>query len=214
MNGIIENWQPLLSGAGYTLAAAGIGIVVSLFLGTVLGVVAAMRIPVVSQVLMIYTELVRNTPELVQLFWIYLVLPFLGVDLTVFQAVILYLCFNGVAYTSIVVEGGIEAVAPGQYEAAQAVGLPLVRMYSRVIVPQALRPLVPSLVNEIIRVLKNTTLITLISAPDLIYVTERLANLNFAPIAYQLVAAAFYFVVITVLSMVAKRFTSTERAFA
>lgn len=211
MDHIVNNWQPLLSGAIYTLGTAAVGVVVSLVLGTVLGVVYALRVPGVRQVLVVYTELIRNTPELVQLFWIYLVLPSVGIQLNVLEAVLVYLCVNGVAYTLIVIEGGIDSVPVGQFEAARAVRLSTGRMYSRIIVPQAIRPLVPALVNEIIRVLKNTTLVMLISAPDLVYQASRLANLDFEPIAYQLFAAAFYFVVITALSVVAKRFTTTER---
>lgn len=205
MDSIRQNIGMLLEGSLFTLGTAGFGVLVSLSLGTLLGVVSALRVPVLRYVIGAYTEIIRNTPELVQLFWIYLVLPTLGVRLSVLEAVLLYLSINGVAYTSMVVRGGIENLPVGQHEASRALGMGRTLMFRRVLVPQALRPLVPSLVNEIIRILKNTTLVTLIAAPDLIHTANRLANITFEPIAFQLFTAAFYFIVITLLSFVANK---------
>jgi His/Glu/Gln/Arg/opine family amino acid ABC transporter permease subunit len=211
MDVILDNAGQILQGAGYTLGTAGYSVLFSLILGSLLGIASAARIPILHQALTAYTELIRNTPELVQLFWIYLVLPAIGIRLTILGAVIVYLCVNGVAYTLLVVRGGIEAVPVGQFEASRALGLGRYRTYRRIILPQALRSVAPSLVNEVIRILKNSTLVSLVAAPDLIYQVTHLANINFEPIVFQLLAAAFFFVVITLISILARGVTNVER---
>ena len=211
MDVFLDNAGQILEGAGYTLGTAGYSVLFSLILGSLLGIVAAAKVPVVHQILTAYTELIRNTPELVQLFWIYLVLPAIGIRLTILGAVIVYLCVNGVAYTLLVVKGGIQAIPLGQFEASRALGLGRYRTYRRIILPQALRSVVPALVNEVIRILKNSTLVSLIAAPDLIYHITHLANITFEPIAFQLLAAVFFFVVITLISILARSLTDVER---
>lgn len=210
MNTLLQHSGELAAGALYTLAVAAVGVVVSLLIGTALGIVVAARPPVVRWAIYAYSEVVRNTPELVQLFWIYLVLPSLGINLTVTQAVLAYLCVNGIAYCLEVVRGGVEAVPRGQREACRVLSLSRWRTYRKVIVPQAMRSVVPSLMNEIIRVLKNTTLVSLIAAPDLVYYVHHLSSSNFEPVLFQLCAGGFYFVVITLVSMLARRIRPLE----
>lgn len=210
MDILLKYASDLAAGAAYTMGAAAVGVLISLTMGTVFGIVAAARVPVARALLAVYSEIIRNTPELVQLFWIYLILPSLGLSLTISGAVLVYLSVNGTAYTQEVVRGGVLSVPRGQWEASQVLGLSRWRTYGRIVIPQALRAIVPSLLNEIIRVLKNTTLVSLIAAPDLIYVANHLTTLTFRPIAFQLFAGAFYFVVITLISVMARRVSPVE----
>lgn len=153
-----------------------------------------------------YVEVIRNTPELVQLFWIYLVLPNLGINLTINQAVLVYLTVNGTAYATEIIRGAVLSVPRGQFEAARALGLRGTLLYRRIVLPQALGKALPSIVNQMIMVLKNTTLVSFIAAQDVVYYANHLSSLTMQPVPFQLATGLMFFVVITTLSLLAKRF--------
>jgi polar amino acid transport system permease protein len=168
-------------------------------------VVQALRVPGAALPITGYVEAIRNTPELVQLFWIYLVLPELGINLTINQAVLGYLTVNGTAYATEIVRGGVLSIPRGQFEAARALGLRGVRLYRRIVLPQALRKVLPSIVNQMIMVLKGTTLVSFIAGQDVVYYANHLSSLTMQPVPFQVYTGLMFFAVITVLSALVRR---------
>ncbi len=194
----------LLQGLTYTLAAAALGFVLSLCLGAVLGILQSLRAPGTG-LITLYVEIIRNTPELVQLFWLYLVLPRFGVNLTINQAVLSYLVVNGTAYSTEIFRAAILSVPRGQWEAAHALGIRRGRLYAHIVFPQAIRKALPSIVNQMTMVLKNTTLVSFIAAQDLVYYANHLSSLTMDPVPFQLVTGLLFFLVITAIATAAKR---------
>lgn len=206
MNEIVHHWPDLLRGTAYTVVAALFGVVISLVFGSMLGVVRTLRVPFLNWAIALYVSVIRNTPELVQLFWIYLVLPNLGINLSVNQAVLVYLSVNGTAYMAEIFRGAVLAVPVGQREAAFALGIRGSRLYRRVVLPQATRKVSPALVNQGIMILKNTTLVSVIAGKDIVYYANHLSSLTFRPVPFQLYTGAMFLVVITILASIARRF--------
>lgn len=206
MNVIIHYWPDLLQGTAYTLVAALMGVAISLILGSVLGVVRTLNVPLLGWIIALYVSVIRNTPELIQLFWIYLVLPSFGLNLSVNQAVLIYLAVNGTAYMAEIVRGSVLAIPVGQMEAAFALGIRGARLYRRIILPQAIRKVSPALVNQGIMILKNTTLVSVIAGHDIVYYANNLTSLTFQPVPFQLYTGVMFLIVITPLTSIARRF--------
>ena len=169
----------------------------SLVLSTVLGLVwALMRVSGVRALVWIskaVVNLIRGIPIIVQLFYIYFVLPEFGIKLSALQAAILGL---GVAYSAYQAENfraGIEAIDFGQIEAAQSLGMSWAMTMRRVILPQAVRRMLPALTNRAIEIFKMTTLASAIAYVELLQQGRLIASLNFNPIeAYTAVAILFF----------------------
>lgn len=205
----------LLTTVWLTVAAMAVGIV----LGTV---VALMRIsdnPVLSTVASGYVFVFRGTPLLVQLiFWYNLsaLYPTLTLGfpvgpalahfdankvITVYVAALLGLGLNEGAYMSEIVRSGLAAVPGGQREAAQALGLSSFRVMTRIILPQAMRVIVPPTGNQLIGMLKTTSLVSVIAMEELLYSAQLIYTTNFQTIPLLIVASIWYLVLTTVLSI-------------
>lgn len=190
--------------------------IICMALGMVLGVVlAVMRIssnPVISWMARVYQGFFRGTPVLVQLlFWFNLAalypsisfgIP--GVDLnaneiiTPMMAAVLGLALNEAAYMSEIVRAGILSVDPGQSEAAGALGLTRLQAMRRIILPQAMRVIIPPTGNEAIGMLKATSLVSVIAVPELLYSSQIIYAKNFQVIPLLLVASIWYIIITTV----------------
>ena len=193
---VLASWPGLLSGVKITLLLSVTGMLGGLALGMVAGVLRLSRSRVVSAVAGAYIEFLRDTPMLVQLVWIYYCMPIiLGVNLPALESAILGLSVAESANIAEIIRAGILAVPHGQVEAAQALGLrPFVRM-RHVVLPQALRIMIPPLLNTYISLLKATALVAIIAVPDLMFVSQRLASETFRPIEVLTGAAVIYFVI-------------------
>ncbi|MFI5490820.1 amino acid ABC transporter permease [Micromonospora echinaurantiaca] len=198
--------------------------VASMLIGVVLGVVVALMQISSSRILrtgaMAYVWFFRGTPLLVQLiFWFNIALIFpevgLGVPfggpklvtwetnalITGFVAALLGLSINEGAYMSEIVRAGLRAVDPGQQEAAAALGMSRSKIMQRVVLPQAMRIIVPPTGNQFISMLKTTSLVSVIAGADLLTVAQRLYLTNFEVIALLIVASIWYLVLTTVASV-------------
>ncbi|MGW5666854.1 amino acid ABC transporter permease [Micromonospora sp. NPDC003776] len=198
--------------------------VASMAIGVVLGVVVALMQVSDSRILrvgaMAYVWFFRGTPLLVQLiFWfnIALIFPEIGLGvpfggpklvtwetntlITGFVAALLGLSINEGAYMSEIVRAGLRAVDPGQQEAAAALGMSRMKIMRRVVLPQAMRIIVPPTGNQFISMLKTTSLVSVIAGADLLTVTQRLYLTNFEVIALLIVASLWYLVLTTVASV-------------
>jgi polar amino acid transport system permease protein len=219
---IVVNYQlhgVILDGLWVTLQLT----VVSMIAGVVLGVVAALMRVSDSRILrtgaMAYVWFFRGTPLLVQLiFWFNIALifpkialgvPFDGPKLVIwdtnsvvtgFVAALLGLSINEGAYMSEIVRAGLQSVDPGQQEAAASLGMSRAQIMKRVVLPQAMRVIVPPTGNQFISMLKTTSLVSVIAGADLLTVSQRLYLTNFEVIALLIVASIWYLVLTTVAS--------------
>jgi polar amino acid transport system permease protein len=202
--------------------------ILAMALGIVLGVIVAiMRLstnPVMQAVAHGYVWLFRGTPVILQLllwFNLALVFPVMGIPglfefrtvdiMTPFLAALLGLGINQGAYTSEVVRAGLLSVDTGQYEAAKSIGMPRLQALRRVILPQAMRVIVPPIGNELIGMVKLTSLASVIQYAEMLHSAENIYYANARVIELLMVAAVWYLVIVTVLSLLQSR---VERRFA
>lgn len=196
---------------GLTAACMAVGAV----LGVVLAVMRLSANPVVSGASFLYISFFRGTPVLVQLlFWYNLAalypvisfgIPGVALDanqlITPLTAAILGLGLNEAAYMAEIVRAGILSVDHGQNEAASALGLTRLETMRRVVLPQAMRVIVPPTGNETIGMLKTTALVSVLAVPDLLYSAQIIYSRNFATIPLLIVASTWYLVVTSVLGV-------------
>jgi His/Glu/Gln/Arg/opine family amino acid ABC transporter permease subunit len=163
-----EHWEFLLEGLGRTLLVSAIAIVGAFVIGLVLGAVRAHRVPVLSQLAAVYVEVIRNTPILVQIFFLYFALPeWPGVTLDAFTVAWLSVMIWGGAFNTENFRAGFEAVPSGFREGAFALGFGRLATFFNVTLPIGGRIALPSSINTYIAVLKNTALLYVIAYEEL-----------------------------------------------
>jgi His/Glu/Gln/Arg/opine family amino acid ABC transporter permease subunit len=162
-----ENWEVLLRGLGRTLLVSAIAIAGAFIIGALLGAARAHRIPVVSQLTAIYVEVIRNTPILVQIFFLYFALPQIGIRLDAFTVAWLSVMIWGGAFNTENFRAGFEAVPFRFREAGLALGFGRLANFANVTLPIGGRIALPSSINTYIAVLKNTALLYVISYQEL-----------------------------------------------
>lgn len=173
-------------------------IIVTAALGTVLSIAGAAarrgRSLVLRNAVGGYVELIRNTPFLVQIFFIFFGLPAIGLRLDNVTAAIIAMTINLSAYGIEIVRSGLDAVARGQWEAAAAVGLRRYRTFVSVILPQAFRVMFPALSAQIIITMLESAVVSQIAVRDLTYEADLVQSRTFLPFETYLVVAGVYFV--------------------
>ncbi len=161
LNGL---WPYLLRGAFNTLKLATIGEVAGVFIGLLVALVIVSPRRIVRTPGVAFVDFFRGTPLLMQLTFIYLALPFVGIRFDVFTAGALGLALNSAAYVAEIFRAGIQSVERGQMEAARGLGMPYRAAMRYVVVPQAFRRVIPPLVNEFIALLKDSSLVSALGA--------------------------------------------------
>lgn len=188
-------WQ-LLQATVTSLWLAFIATVVGAVLGTAVAIVGRMKFAPVRWLVLGYVEFFRNTPLLVQLTWIHFVVPlFTGINTSPFMSGTIALTLNVTAYFSETARAGINSVGKGQWEAARALGLHWVPIWSKVVLPQAFRVMIPPIANMVISIFKATAILSILAVDDLLRVSSRIANLSFKPVEVMTAMAIIYFVV-------------------
>lgn len=160
----------LLRGLMVTLAAAMLGYAIALVLGLFVSVLKRSRYRIISWPVAFIMEFIRDTPLLIQLFFLYYVLPRFGIVLPAFLTGAVAIGIQYSAYTSEVYRAGIDAVAKGQWEAARALNLGVLRTYKAIIFPQAVPRTVPALGNLLVGILKETPLLSTVSVLEMLSV--------------------------------------------
>lgn len=202
-----ELWRGLLR----TLEVSVIGMAGSLVVGLVLGAVAALRVPVARQLVRIYVEFFRNTPLLVQIFFLYFAMPDIGWRLSAFTVGWLSLTMWGGAYNVENFRAGFEAVEPGYIEACRALGFGRLAAFRRVNVPLGWRIAVPSVTNILISVFKNSSFLIAISYPELTDTAVNIVAVTFRVFEMFIAIGVIYLVLVWALSLGAQL---VERRFA
>jgi len=196
----------LLIGLAYTLVFTVVCVVLGLLIGLVTGLGRLSRNPWVSAPIRAYIEVFRCTPVLVQLVWFYYALPVLtGLEISAVAAATLCLSLYGGAFYSEIVRGGIISIDSGQVEAARALGMTRMQLMRRVVLPQAFKRMVPPLMSQSIMQLKNTSLLSVLAVPDLLYQGQVIAHETYRPLELYTFIAVAYFAVLLPVTVWAKR---------
>lgn len=196
----------LLEGFVVTLEVAFLSIFFSFLIGIIIGVLRYSRIPFLSPVLAVGVETIRNLPLLLIIFFTYFALPEVGLKLDKFYAAILALVIFESAMLSEIVRSGLNSIEKGQIEAARSSGLTYTQTLWHIVLPQALRRMVPPIVGQFISLLKDTSLAVVIALPELMNHAQIIngQNVNYV-IPIFLLVAVMYFIVNYSLSLISRR---------
>lgn len=164
---VVSIMPDLLAGFWLTLQITFIGFLISLVVGLLVAILRYLQIPVISHLATFYVSFVRGTPLLVQAYIAYFVLPYFGLAFDPLPTGIVVLGLNYSAYTAEVYRSGIEQLPKGQWEAGKALSLPPARMWIRIVVPQAIRPIIPVLGNYLIMMFKDSAILSSITILEL-----------------------------------------------
>lgn len=169
----------ILIGLTVTLKAAVAGFAIALVLGLVFALLRRSRVVAISWTTAFIVEFLRDTPLLVQLFFLYYVLPDFGVVLPAFLTGAIALGLQYAAYTSEVYRGGIEAVARGQWEAATALNLTRMQAYRDIIIPQAIPRIVPAMGNYLVAMIKETPVLSVVTVMEMMGLANMIGERTF-----------------------------------
>lgn len=204
MDYIVEVLPRLLEGAVVTLHVFCIVLILSLPLGAFVSFLMQIRFAPLKWFLNIYVLIMRGTPLLLQLIFIYYVLPTVGITFDRMPAVIIAFTLNYAAYFSEIFRGGIEAIPMGQYEAATVLKLSRLQTIRYIILPQVVKVVLPSVFNEVITLVKDTSLVYILGVGDLLQASKTAANRD-ASLAPMFIAGAIYLAMVAVATLVSKQ---------
>ena len=198
----IGKYAPMyVRAAGLTLRIGGIGVALSLLLGFACCMIRYFRLPLLRQLAGAYIELARNTPLLVQLFFLYFGLPKIGVKISSEACAIIGLTFLGGAYMAEALRSGLEAVDRTQVESGMCIGLTTAQNIRYVVLPQALATAVPAVGANVIFLLKETSVFSAVALADLMYVAKDLIGMYYKTDEALLMLVAAYLVILLPLSL-------------
>jgi His/Glu/Gln/Arg/opine family amino acid ABC transporter permease subunit len=192
---VFDNLGFLLEAAWLTIYLSFISFIIALFIGVIIGTIKSFKTNwFLNLIISTYIEIFRGTPLLIQLFFIYYGLPQVGITMSSHQAAIIGLSLNFAAYIAEIVRSGIQAVDKGQYEAAKSLGLTKIQMLKYIIYPQALRIVLPSLTNSYAAILKDSSLVSVLSITELTRAGQLIYVRTYEPFEIYLTLGIFYFI--------------------
>jgi polar amino acid transport system permease protein len=189
---VLKEWPLLLTGVVWTLGLTFVSACVGIFSGLGLAWVRTQNWPMVSRMINIYVELIRNTPFIVQLFFIFFGLPQLGFRFSAETSSVLAMVINLSAYSTEIIRSGVEATPSGQIQAGKSLGFTEFQVFKHVILPPALFRVWPALVAQIIIVMLGSAVCGQISTEELSYSANLIQSRNFRAFEAFIVAAANY----------------------
>lgn len=203
----------LLRAMGQTLLLALCGLFFACILGLIFGLLSVVKKRACNAVSTIFVDIIRGVPMIVLAFMIYFGVPqlineiFTGAKFTLsaLQAGTVALALNCGAYMAEIIRAGIQSVDPGQMEAARSLGLPYWRAMVRVVLPQAIRTMIPSIINQFIITLKDTSILSVIGFPELVNTAKNVVANTWRAFEVWAIVGIMYLIVITLLSRLAKR---------
>ena len=210
MSQILNTYSPLLlSAMGQTLLLALWGLLFGCVLGIIFGLSSVVDNKVANAISKIYVNLIRGVPMIVLAFFVYFGVPYglksIGVPLVLsaLEAGTICLALNCGAYMSEIIRAGIQSIHKGQMEAARSLGLTYWRSMFRVVLPQAIKNMIPSIVNQFIITLKDTSILSVIGFPELVNKAQNVISITFKSFQVWTIVAVMYLVVILALQQVA-----------
>jgi polar amino acid transport system permease protein len=194
----------LLEGFKITILATVLGAIVAAVLGLVFAILRRSPSRAVSRTTGFVVEFIRGTPLLVQLYFIFYVLPDLGIRLPALTAGVIGMGLHYATYTAEVYRGGIESVARGQWEAAKATNLTVRQTWMHVILPQALPPMIPAMANYLLAMFKETPLLSAITVLELMNQARSVANSSYRYVE-PMTMVGVMFLIVSVISVIGLR---------
>lgn len=210
------NISNLLKGAALTLEISFASILVGLTFGVILGVLSCrkLRFTPVKQLISGYVTLMRGTPLFVQILILYFGLPAVsGLNFSPFVAGVIALGLNSTAYIAEIMRAGLDAIPIGQWEAAQILGYSPLKTLRYIILPQALKAVLPPLTNELVVLVKESSILMVVGVPELTKVSKDIVSREMNPMEIYLIAAAFYLLITSLLSMTLQRVEKKLHAY-
>jgi len=204
MEYLINILPSLIKGALITIEVFFLVLILSIPLGVFIAFIMRFNIKVLNYFLNIYIWTMRGTPLLLQLIFIYYVLPSVGIRFDRLPAAILAFTLNYAAYFAEIFRGGIESIPKGQYEAAKVLKFTQFQAIRFIILPQVIKIVLPSVFNEIMSLVKDTSLVYALGISDLILASRTAANRD-ASLLPMFVAGAIYLILIGIVTIVSKR---------
>ena len=198
---IFQNMIPgLVDGLKLTLGLFAIVLIVSIPLGLILAIPRSFGPTWIKALIEVYVFIMRSTPLLLQLMIVFFGLPYLGIRFGRFPAAILTFIINYTAYYIEIFRGGFTAISPGQYESLKVLGIGKLRGFSRIIVPQVFNTVLPSVGNEVVALVKDTSLVYIIGLGEILRVASISAN-TFASLTPFLIVGVLYMVIVAVVTL-------------
>ncbi len=181
----------------------------ALFFATVLGVIFCLfklsKFKPLQWIANIYISIIRGTPLVVQILFMYFGLPMaFGFKWQLMVAGVVIMSINAGAYMTELIRGGIEAIDKGQMEAARSLGLSYAQSMRKIVLPQAFRTMLPSIINQFIVTLKDTSLLSFFGLRELVQNTRIIVANNMSPLEMYAIVGLYYWVIVTILSEIAK----------
>ena len=197
------NLRFLLDGLWVTIQVSVVSIIFSMILGGIAGTVRYSNIPILSKVVGIIVDIIRNLPLLLIIFFTYFALPQIGIKLNIFWAAVAALTIFESAMLSEIFRAGLNAVPSGQTEAGMSSGLTSVQTLTMIVMPQAFKSMLPAILSQLISLIKDTSLAVIISLPELTHNAKIIYGQNTNYVIPMFIAmTAMYFVVCYLLSVV------------
>lgn len=202
----------LLKAMGQTLLLALLGLLFACILGLIFGLLSVVKNRACNIVATIFVDVIRGVPMIVLAYFIYFGVPYLwntimaigGMNLTALQAGTICLALNCGAYMAEIIRAGIQSVDKGQMEAARSLGLPYWKAMQKVVLPQAIKTMIPSIINQFIITLKDTSILSVIGFPELVNTAKNVVANTFMSFQTWIVVGIMYLIIITILSRTAK----------
>lgn len=200
------NIRFLLDGLILTIEVALISIILSVMIGSLLAILRYCQLPILSTVLGGIIDIIRNLPLLLIIFFTYFALPQLGLHLNIFWSAVAALTIFESCMISEIIRGGLNSLPKGQAEAGLATGMTKVQTLRYILLPQVFRDTLPSLVSQLIALIKDTSLATIISLPELTHHAKIIYSLNTSYVIPMFVAlAVLYFMICYALSLLSRQ---------
>ncbi|MDY3711253.1 MAG: amino acid ABC transporter permease [Agathobaculum sp.] len=201
----------LLRAMGQTLLLALCGLFFACILGLIFGLLSVLKSRVCNAISTIFVDVIRGEPMIVLAFFIYFGVPQLfnsilriPMMLSALQAGTIALALNCGAYMAEIIRAGIQSVDKGQMEAARSLGLPYWKAMQKVVLPQAIRTMIPSIINQFIITLKDTSILSIIGFPELVNTAKNVVANTMRSFEVWFIVGVMYLIVITILSRFAK----------
>ena len=188
-----------LSGTVTTVGLSAVAAIVGILIGIAGAAGSRSRHVWLRRAILAYVELIRNTPFIVQMFFLFFGLPSLGLRLSALQAAALAMTINLAAYAIEIIRAGIEAVPFGEIEAGRAFGLSPVALFRRIVLPQAIAIVYPALVGQVVITMLESAVVSQIAVVDLTHVADLIQSRNFRPFETYLVVTVIYLVLAVIL---------------
>lgn len=201
-----ENAGVLIVAMGRTLELTFLSLVFASIIGVIFGLFNVAHNKVLPVIAKIYINIIRGVPLIVLGFFIYFGVPMAtGIKLDGLVAGVIALSLNAGAYMAEIVRAGIQSVDRGQMEAARSLGLSYGKAMSKVVMPQAIRTMIPSIINQFIITLKDTSILSVIGLPELVKTGQIIIARTFESFNTWAIVGVMYLIVITILSMIARK---------